>query len=233
MTFILGSRCFDGVVIIADTKFTTSNGPTIYSYNHGKTTGEFSGYLTAFSGDRHKFERFRSEIREFRSTMPYQISIDRMLIGMSEIMERINTSSDGFELLVGISGAYFPDRKSMLKHFYTHGGYVPVNTYKVIGSEPFGKIYLRYWHPNMTMKEVAELGYYIIKYIQYFNLDESVGVDEDYPVEITFIPDNPTDNKLDYLADNQMLTEFEERINTRLKRIKDETFQLVIFLLAF
>ena len=82
--------------------------------------------------------------------------------------------SNGFELLVGISGIYFADKKSVLKHFYTHGGYVPVNTFKVIGSEPFGRIHLRHWSPNMTMKEIGELGYFIIKYIQ----DVSLLLDE-------------------------------------------------------
>jgi 20S proteasome alpha/beta subunit len=227
MTYILGSRCHDGVVIIADTKFTTSNGPITEQYDVDKITGEFPGYITAFSGKRHKFERFRSEIREFLSTQPSQPSFDRMLIGMSDIMNIINTRSlDGFELLVGISGAYFADKKSVLKHFYTHGGYVPVNTYKVIGSEPFGKIYLRYWRDHMSMKEVGELGYFIIKYIQNFKLDDAVGVDEGHPVHIRFIPDNPQNDKHDYKADYQMLKEFDERTNVRLNILKDETFNL-------
>src|SRR3989442_11892632 len=155
MTYILGSRCRDGVVIIADTKFTTSNGPITEQFDVDKITGEFPGFLTAFSGKRHKFERFRSEIREFSSTQPCRISFDRMLIGMSDIMNRISRTSDGFELLAGISGVYLADKKSVLKHFYTHGGYVPVNTYKLIGSEPFGKFYLRYWNDDMSMKEVG------------------------------------------------------------------------------
>jgi 20S proteasome alpha/beta subunit len=224
MTYILGSRCHDGVVIIADSKFTTSNGATTYQYDVDKITGEFPGYITAFSGERYKFERFRSEIREYRSTQPCQISFDRMLIGMSDIMTRINPKlSNGFELLVGISGVYFPDKKSVLKHFYTNGGYVPVNTNTVLGSESVGKFYLRYWENDMTMKAVGELGYFIIKYIQGFNLDDAVGVDKDHPVHIHFIPDNPPEGKLDYFADEEMLKEFEERINKRLIRIGEGT----------
>jgi len=79
MTYILGSRCSDGVVIVSDTKFTIDNGAIAPLYDVDKVTGEFPGFITAFSGERHKFERFRGEIREFRSTHPCQISIDRML----------------------------------------------------------------------------------------------------------------------------------------------------------
>src|SRR5215211_4377 len=178
MTYVLGSRCVDGVVIISDTKFTIDSGFDIgYIYDTDKITGEFTGYITAFAGKRHKFERFRSEIREFRSTQPCQISVDRLLIGMSDIMAKINrtTSDDNFELLVGISGVYFPDRRSVLRHFSISGGYVPINSFKAIGSEPFGKVYLRYWRLGMTMNEVAELGYFIIKYIQEMQLDNGVG----------------------------------------------------------
>jgi hypothetical protein len=223
LTYVLGSRCADGVTIIADNKFTICNGPTEYLFDTDKITGEFPGYLTAFSDKRDKFERFRSEIREFRSSQPCQISIDKTLISMSDIMERINPKlSEGFELLVGISGAYFPDKKSVLKHFYKPGGYVPVNTYKALGSETFGRIYLRHWHDGMTMSEVAELGYFIVKYIQSFKLDESVGEDEAHPINIRFIPNNPSGDKLDYPPDGRLLKEFEERTQRRLDRVKDD-----------
>ena len=78
----------------------------------------------------------------------------------------------------------------------------------------------------MTMKEIGELGYFIIKYIQDFNLDEGVGVDKDHPTQICFIPDNPLDGKLDYNADDQVLNEFEERTNERLAKIRNESFIL-------
>jgi hypothetical protein len=78
----------------------------------------------------------------------------------------------------------------------------------------------------MTMTDVAELGYFIIKYIQNFNLDGAVGVDERHPVHIRFIPDNRQNGKPDYQADDQMLNEFDERTNVRLNSLKDETFKL-------
>lgn len=224
MTYISGSRCSDGVVIVSDTKFTVSDGPTTDVYDVDKVTGEFPGFITAFSGERYKFERFRSEIREFRSSQPCQISVDTMLIGMSDIMEKINTKLEGFELLAGISGGHFPDKKSRLEHFYTHGGYIPINTYKVIGSEPFGKVHLRHWSSQITMEQAAEMGFFIVKYIQDFNLDNAVGTDDDHPTVVCFLPDNPVNGTLDYYANNQTLKEFNDLANRRLDPIRNESF---------
>ena len=41
-----------------------------------------------------------------------------------------------------------------------------------------GLVFLKkIWHEHMNMEEVGELGYFIIKYIQRFELDLTVGVD--------------------------------------------------------
>jgi 20S proteasome alpha/beta subunit len=56
MTLILASRCIDGVVIIADRKFTPI-GTIGIRYQYGnKITGELRGILTAFSGDAGAFK---------------------------------------------------------------------------------------------------------------------------------------------------------------------------------
>ena len=44
------------------------------------------------------------------------------------------------------------------------------------------------------MREVAEVGYFIIKYIEKFKLDESVGVGKFYLL-IWYIPDYYVENK--------------------------------------
>ncbi len=44
------------------------------------------------------------------------------------------------------------------------------------------------------MREVAEVGYFIIKYIEKFKLDESVGMGKFYPL-IWYIPDYYVENK--------------------------------------
>jgi hypothetical protein len=100
---------------------------------------------------------------------------------------------NNFELLVGISGAYFADKKSVHKHFYTQGGYVPVP----------------------------------------FELDDSVGVDKDHPVNIQFIPDDPSSDKIEYPAYTEMLLCIENNVNLKLiniERTKKLIYELIVVL---
>ena len=65
-----------------------------------------------------------------------------------------------------------------------------------IGGSPFGKFYLKtYWHQSKTM-ECCELGYFIIKYIEEFGLDLTVGVGDNKPYpQIKFLPDGARDRE--------------------------------------
>ena len=63
MTYVLGAKCTDGVVLVSDTKFTTYSGTD--DYYDDKITGEIPSVLTAFSGSREPFEEFRMRLREF------------------------------------------------------------------------------------------------------------------------------------------------------------------------
>ena len=50
MTFILGARCTDGVVLVGDTRFTIDDGiDWIYDY---KIFGNYDGLLIGFAGIR-------------------------------------------------------------------------------------------------------------------------------------------------------------------------------------
>ena len=91
--------------------------------------------------------------------------------------------------------------------------------------ENFGSIYLkRYFSEKRTMEQIAELGYFIIKYIEKFELDRSVGI-ENYEPDIRFIPDNPVDiNKPDYAPDKELLKDYTLRINDRLDKLRNEPF---------
>jgi hypothetical protein len=55
------------------------------------------------------------------------------------------------------------------------------------------------------MKQVAELDYFIIKYIEKYYLDLSVGVNTDKP-QIWFIPDK----EVAHSADSELLDQYEE-----------------------
>jgi hypothetical protein len=71
-----------------------------------------------------------------------------------------------------------------------------VNTYTSIGigsvfAEPFLK---NIWNSNLKMSSIAALGWFIIQYIEDYQLHSSIGIGGNYP-QIWFIPDNETNTK--------------------------------------
>jgi 20S proteasome alpha/beta subunit len=231
MTYVLGARCINGVVLVADRKFTISGG-TDYLFDVGKLTGEISGIITGFSGDRGTFELFRNNIRDYIAdfSINHPVTMDKILLKITEIMydldKKYHFQNDKIEVLVGIFGKYYPDKKSVLKYFNRDGRPIPINKYQAVGAgENFGSIYLkRYFNEKRTMEQIAELGHFIIKYIEKFELDQSVGL-EDYEPDIRFIPDNPVDiNKPDYTPDKELLKDYNLRINDRLDKLRNEPF---------
>ena len=65
----------------------------------------------------------------------------------------------------------------------------------------------------MSMVQVAELGYFPIKYIEDFKLTQTLGVDNKHP-QIHFIPDY----KQDYLAAPEQVEHFKHNATNRLKK---------------
>ena len=62
------------------------------------------------------------------------------------------------------------------------------------------------WNENMSIEQVAELGYFAIKYIEDFKLTQTVGVADKHP-QIHYIPDN----KRDYPAKEEQLEQFRNK----------------------
>jgi hypothetical protein len=122
-----------------------------------------------------------------------------------------------FEILIDMTGDH-----STLQSMY-EDGIETINTRIVIGTgETVGGFFLnKYWRKGMDMKQVAELGYFIIKAIMEYELENTVGLntsDNDIlsKPRIHFIPDNAPD----YQADIPFLEECEKNVNTRLERLK-------------
>jgi 20S proteasome alpha/beta subunit len=223
MTYILGSRCSDGVVLVADKKIITINGGAENKYSN-KLLSDIDKVIIGYSGAKRIFESFRNDIIDcitsHRDTYKEYPAITKIYSEIKEIIYKLSQRYRGesFDLLVGVSWEKSYDNRSQLNYFYYDGTMELVMDYKAIGTgEPYGSIYLKQnWQPDMTMKQVAELGYFIIKYIEKFYLDLSVGVNADKP-QIWFIPDN----EVDHCADVQLLDEYEENTRKRLERIEE------------
>ena len=60
MTYILGARCKDGVVLVADRRFTVDEGSQ-YEYDN-EILSNIPGIVIGFSGSRGVFEDFRNKV---------------------------------------------------------------------------------------------------------------------------------------------------------------------------
>ncbi len=216
---MLGSRCSDGVVIVSDRKFTIDQSGSIYSIFGDKLIAPFSGIITGFAGRRRDYELLIMNILEYvkeNNTVP----IEKFLLRAVKITQQLPYKD--YDILFGISG-----KPSYLKHMFSDGGIESIMEYVVIGiGEMVSRFLLKkYWRKDMTMKQAAELGYFIIKVIERYNLDESVGLDkindhfENKP-QIWFIPDN----EHDYPTTKNILLELEEKINDRINKLENEKF---------
>lgn len=165
MTYILGSKCSDGVVLVGDRKITLDGGAT-HEYED-KLFAEGPWMVIGSSGVTGLFDKFREAL----ATWVASPKNDNTLVGLTtqiEIITRdLNTSyrsvlgGQVFDVLLGIK----PTIGTSLKYIHPSGFAEEVRRYKVIGrGEPYGSYFLKHWwQPNKTMLEVAELGFFIIK----------------------------------------------------------------------
>ncbi len=221
--------------MIADRKITYESGS--YHVYKRKLFGDLAGVIQGSSGTAGMFELYRNHVIDYvknLSSFPAQLkrlqsgnTHESLELKLSEFTQNINNRFhlhySGFEVL---AARQQPGAATVLTHFNQDGLPDTILTYKPIGSgAPYGSIFLKQiWKPEMSMEQVAELGYFIIKYIEHFELDLAVGVESNaanYPnnhPQIWFVPDNTNGTKHDYEADKLLLEKFEKNTEVRLKK---------------
>jgi len=193
MTYILGSMCSDGVVLIGDRKITLGDGTT-HEYEN-KLFMDTPWMVVGSSGTLGLFEKFRERLTLYLSTPEYDNNVITLTTRIEGITRELNATyrevleGQVFDVLLGIKST----TGAVLKYIHPFGFAEGVRRYKVIGhGEPYGSFFLKHWwRPNMKMLEVAELGFFIIKYIQEFELDNTVGIGVESP-QVWLIPNEPT-----------------------------------------
>jgi 20S proteasome alpha/beta subunit len=224
MTYILGSRCSDGVVMIADRRFTENYGSS-YLYDD-KLIHHVQGIVVGFSGSRGIFELFTSGITQHVMESG-GITLNPFVFKTSELIEKLNNRfhrQENFDALIGTG-----NEPSSLRYFYPDGRMETVTSYKTIGSgTPYGSVFLKkLWHPQMSMENVAELGYFIIKYIETFELDLTVGVGDKGRPQIWFLPDGFAADGTARTAqpDEALMDKFETNSRIRLERYQNSLIE--------
>lgn len=200
MTYILGARCKDGVVLIGDRKVELEEG-TDFGYED-KMFMDVNNLVIGSSGVSELFDKFRTRLLSYITKHPKGTDIDTFVIEVENITKQLNENyrdalmGGTFGVLIGIK---LP-QTSILQYVPPYGVAGHVRKYKVIGhGEPYGSVFLKQlWNRNMTMKQTAELRFFVIKYIEELQLDNSVG---SFP-QIWFIPDPPKEE----MNNNEIIT---------------------------
>jgi 20S proteasome alpha/beta subunit len=215
MTFVLGSRCKDGVVLVADRKITSTNEFDSISFDYkNKLFGILDGVIFGSSGSTDTFELFREHvIQQVRKSITemfaydqrnhHEITYNNIILILSDIVLDLNKKHDYmrkyyFELLVAIR---HPEKASTLTWIPGAGGMRLIDGFHTLGTGGiFAKEFLdKLWYPEITIKKAASLGYFIIKDIEDNRLHSAVGI-EKHPPHIWFIPDDERKDgkKVDY-----------------------------------
>jgi hypothetical protein len=172
-------------------------------YTYGdKLFGDLGGIIIGFSGSKNTFELFRTDIvgyvNDYQKTYNEGVSLHKIILQISEISYRLSNryrgEDESFDILLATSGTKLPTLHSSLRYFYQDGKLETVMDYKAIGTaSPYGLIYLKHnWYPQITMNEGASLGHFIIKFIETFQLDLSVGTGTS-DAQVWFIPHSSND----------------------------------------
>ena len=183
MTYILGARCADGVVLVSDQKVSIEGSP---SYNEEKIVEILPGIVVGGAGMAGLIEKISDDIKkEFED---YEID-SKQLIRFAEkqslkIIKQHEELDEDASFLIGIS-----ENSSKLCHVVMEDGFAdPIKRYLAIGSgEPYGSLFLeKLWNNDMSMKDFAKVGYFLIKFVVEMKADDGVGGDP----TVIFIPDN-------------------------------------------
>lgn len=223
MTYILGSKCKNGVILVGDRKVTYGDGsPPKYD---NKIFLEAGTIVWGASGVQAFFDSFTNRVREKVAQMKRTISFGEFRIIVEETYEDMARiygemfRSQGLSALI----AQRPVNESELWLIEGIGAPQRVSEYQAIGhGRPYGSIFLKkLWQPQLTMEQVAELGYFIIKYLEDSKLDTSVGVGDKRP-QIWFIPNNvPNEAPEIHEGDTALLDRLEINYQKRLKAFQN------------
>lgn len=202
MTYILGARCSDGVVLVSDTKVTIDEGAD-YAYSN-KLTNPLTTIVMGAAGIGGLYKDFQNRVissivqaeRQVKEQGgEFKISEEEFGVLVNKIIREMHSDYDEdrhliLNNLMILCASRIGDNAS-LTTFNPFGFPEPVNRYRVIGhGEPYGELFMRkLWDKKMTMEETAKLGIFIIKFIQHMKLDNSVGFDDEFPPQVYYIPD--------------------------------------------
>lgn len=191
MTYILGAKCNDGVVLVADRKIIHDDDTVEYEDKLFRPSP--APIVYGSSGSTFLFQNFKEE--SFIAAQKHKGAIQWPTYkkNLEDITKRLNKryTSGGYEfdVLVAVQGQDI--NYAILHHIYPQGYAYLVKKCQVIGTgKPYGSIFVNKYcrrKEGKSMQDIAELGYFIIRNIEENELDRYVGLDKRHP-QIYYIP---------------------------------------------
>lgn len=204
MTYILGARCKDGIVLVGDTKVTVEGG-TDFTFDKKIMVEPLNNIVMASAGSSGLYSEFQSRIRtavriiieEHRIDHPSIHSEDGFKVLVTQVIRDMhnNYGKDDYvidnNLQILCTTRIHPEARLTL--FTGFGNQEPVNDSIAIGH---GRYCASIFHKNMLndckkmiMSDVAKVGLFIICSLKVMSLDASVGFNDEFLPQIVYIPD--------------------------------------------
>ncbi len=144
MTYILGSVCSDGVVLVSDRKVMLDYG-AIHEFED-KLFQVTEWMIVGSSGISGLFEKFRTRLCAYMSSPNMENSVPAIADEIERITHGLNENYRGvlggenFDVLLGIKSS----TGAVLQYIYPFGFAQGVRKYKAIGhGEPYGSFFLK------------------------------------------------------------------------------------------
>jgi len=183
LTYVIGARCKDGILIISDSRVTRGN-----DVNQAeKIIRPIDNAIVGAAGTTALFSKFLRQIDE--NIKNQEIKTWSELINIVEditlkLNQRyIDRTREATEVLMAIQDV---EGDAKLYFVSPQGVAEEVKRVSVIGhGEPYGALLLKtMWKPDMTMRETAEIATFILTLIQVTEVDNSVDADP----QIWYVP---------------------------------------------
>jgi 20S proteasome alpha/beta subunit len=226
LTYLLGVRCSDGIVMISDRKISGAQGADNFD---NKIFQDIPYIVVGASGVVGLYDKFRILISQIVAQDPNMAPMDfirqceRLVYDINrEYVER--TRGETIELLI----AYGRNKIGELQYISPNGVGEIVKKYQAIGSgEPYGAYFLKkLCNGNITMRQAAIIGWFIINHIEQNALDDGVGIGK-YPPQIWFTPHQPLNEEFEKMPEEEQARyEVREIVGIELNELYNDVKQM-------
>jgi 20S proteasome alpha/beta subunit len=215
LTAIIGAKCSDGIVLVADAKISRMNDEKLESIIKKKIAGDRAHFLMSYTGPKLTFDIFRKFIVGdllidlATNTMRFDNHIERVSNCINEI-NKVAASGNKIEILA----VSHVRHNSVLYHVYEDGCRCRIEDYVSIGSgqEIADDFCKSLSHSEISMKTFATEAFLAIKFMEQNRPDLRVGG----PPTVQYMDYN---KEWDDEASSEDINEFEQYAKKHLKKL--------------